>query len=193
MGDYMTILLIIVIALIAILYFWYASIISKRNNVLEALSGIDVQLKKRSDLIPNILKIAKKFMEHEIELFTQITELREKTERDYDKKDQAQVQSHLASASALSDRVGNLMVKAENYPALKSDQNMVQAQLTYNEVEEQIAASRRFYNSAVGSLRNAIQIFPGNIIAGVIGVGSMPFFETDEESKKEVNADNYLR
>jgi LemA protein len=189
----MPITLIIVIVVTALLYFWYASIISKRNNTLEALSGIDVQLKKRSELIPNILRIAKTFMEHETELFNQITSLREQAEKSYDKTDAAQVQSHLAAATQLSDKVGNLMIRAEAYPTLKSDATMVQAQQTYNEVEEQLAAARRFYNSAVDSLRNTTQIFPGNVIAKIVGVGEMPFFATDEASKKDINADDYLK
>ena len=88
----MEIFLGIIITLIVILYFWYVSIIGKRNTGLEALSGIDVQLKKRSNLIPNILKIAQKFLEHEKSLITEITELREQADKGYDKTDKNEVQ-----------------------------------------------------------------------------------------------------
>jgi LemA protein len=177
----------------AILYFWYAGIISKRNNANEALSGIDVQLKQRSELIPNILKIAQKFMEHEKTLLTEITALRSKADDDYDKANKNEVQNHLAAAEQLAGKMGQLMIAVEAYPELKSDQTMLQAQQTYNEVEAKIAAARRFFNSAVTSLNNSVQIFPGNIIAGMIGISEMPFYEADEASKAPVDADDFLK
>ncbi len=185
-------LIIISVGILAVLYFWYASIVTRNNKVLEALSGIDVQLKKRTDLIPNVLEIARRFMEHEKNIFEEITRLREATSKDYDQTDVSQVKEHLTNAGALTSAMNGLMVRAENYPELKSNQNMLQAQQTYNEVEEQISASRRFYNSAVGSLRNSIQIFPGNILAGIVGVAALPFFEAAESDKKPVNAKDYL-
>jgi LemA protein len=184
--------LIVIALILGFVYFWYASIITKRNKCLEALSGIDVQLKKRSNLIPNILKIAKKFMEHEKSLFEEVTKLREKVDQDYDKKDSSQVDEHIKAAEALSSKMNGFMVQVENYPDLKSDQAMNNAQQSYNEVEEQIAAARRFYNSSVNQLRNAIQIFPGNIIANIAGVTDMPFYEADEASKKPVDAADFL-
>lgn len=179
--------------ILAILYFWYAGIISKKNKALEALSTIDVQLKQRLDLIPNILKLATRFMEHELSLFNEITALRTKAEKTYNKNDQQAVREHLAAAEQLSGKMGQLMVTVENYPTLKSDQTMVQAMQTYNEVEAQIAAARRFYNSGVTSLNNAVQIFPGNIIAKLAGVGEMPFFEAEEAVKIPVDANQFLK
>lgn len=184
--------LILIIAVLAILYFWYSSIITRKNKVSEALSGVDVHLKKRSDLIPNILTIAKKFMEHEEQIFSEVTRLRETLNQSYDTKNIDEVKSHLASSSELSLQMSNLMLRAENYPDLKSNQNMLQAQQSYNEVEEQIAAARRFYNSAVGDLRNSIQIFPGNLIAALVGVKDMPMFEATEAEKASVNAAKFL-
>lgn len=188
--DYTT--LAIIAAPIVIGYFWYVGIISKRNSTKEALSGIDVQLKKRSNLIPNILKIAKKFMEHEKSLLTEITALREKVGQDYDTGDKQAVQEHLKTSELLGGKMGQLMIQVENYPDLKSDQTMIQAMQTYNEVEEQISAARRFYNSAVTALNNSVQIFPGNIIAGMAGVSEMPFYEADEGSKAPIDADSIL-
>ena len=182
-----------VIILLIIFYFWYASIISKRNTGYEALSGIDVQLKKRSNLIPNILKIAQKFLEHEKSLLTEITELREQADKGYDKADKNAVQEHLQLSELLGGKMGQLMVRVEAYPDLKSDQTMVQAMQTYNEVEAQIAAARRFYNSAVTALNNSVQIFPGNIIANMAGVSEMPFYETDDAARAPVNADDFLK
>ena len=183
----------IIVILIIGLYVWYAGIISKRNSSQEALSGIDVQLKKRSNLIPNILKIAQKFLEHEKSLLTEITELREQADKGYDKADKNSVQEHLQLSELLGGKMGQLMVRVEAYPDLKSDQTMVQAMQTYNEVEAQIAAARRFYNSAVTALNNSVQIFPGNIIANMAGVSEMPFYETDEAARAPVSADDYLK
>lgn len=188
-----TLLLIIIIGLAGIAYFWYASIISKRNKALEALSGIDVQLQKRLDVIPNILKIAKKFLEHEKSLLEEITALRAQADKDYNKAKPDEVAQHLEAAKQLTGKMGQLMIQVEAYPDLKSDQTMMQAMQSYNEVEAGIAAARRFYNSAVNALRNATQIFPGNIIAGWAGVdGNMPFYEAEEAAAKSIDADSIL-
>ncbi len=184
--------LIIVIIALVIIYMWYAAIISKRNKMLEALSGVDIHLQKRSDLIPNILKIAKKFMEHETELFSEVVRLREKLSADYNKNNAAEVKEHLNISAQLSGTMGGFMAKLENYPELKSSQNMLQAQQTYNEIEAEISAARRFYNSAVNSLHNAIQIFPGNIIAMIAGVNIAPFYKADESAKVAVDAAKFL-
>ena len=184
--------LLIIGAVVAVLYFWYASIIGKRNKALEALSTIDVQLKMRLDLVPNILKIAKKFMEHEKALLTEITALREKASANYDRSQKEAVKEHLAAAEELDSKINQLMVQVENYPDLKSDATMVHAMQTYNEVEAQISAARRFYNSAVTALNNAVQIFPGNVLANMAGVQQMPFFEAPEGVTEPVDADNYL-
>ena len=85
------------------------------------------------------------------------------------------------------------MVNVENYPQLKSDQTMMQAMQTYAEVEEHIAAARRFYNSAVNELNNAVEIFPSSVIAGMCGISSYPFFEAVEAARQEVNAADYFK
>ena len=184
--------LLIIIAVLIPLYFWYATIISRRNKALESLSGIDVALKNRSDLIPNILTIAKKFMEHEDKVFTEVTRLREQLSRDYNAKNPEEIKQHLALSEELSQQMSSLMLRVENYPDLKSSQNMIQAQQTYNEIEAQISAARRFYNSAVASLRNSIQIFPGNILAMIVRVKEMPLYEADEASKVAIDASKFL-
>lgn len=191
----MTDLLILVVFCIvaAIVYIWYISIVSRKNKVFEALSGIDVQQKKRSNLIPNILKIATNFMEHEKVLLTDITELRVKADTKYDKADPKQVQKHLTAVEALRENMGKFMIAVEDYPDLKSDEIMIQAQTTYNEVEEGIVAARRFYNSSVTALNNAIQIFPGNLIAPLAGARVMLFYEADNQAKAMVDADDVLK
>jgi LemA protein len=191
--DSSTIGIIILLVVLGGLYVWYAKIVGNRNGANEALSGIDVQLKKRSNLIPNILTIAQKFMDHEKELLTKVTELRAQVERDYDAGDPAAVEGHLKAAGALDANLGRLMIAVEAYPNLKSDQTMLQAQRTYNEVEEHIAAARRFYNASVTRLNNSIQIFPGTLLAGLANARSMPFYETDEAAREPVNASDYLK
>tara|TARA_E500000178_G_scaffold229245_1_gene225909 strand:- start:7835 stop:8413 length:579 start_codon:yes stop_codon:yes gene_type:complete len=190
--DNGTILIIVAVTVTLLLYLLYARIIKNKNKVYEALAGIDVQLKNRSNLIPNILEIAKKFMEHEKELISSVTELRTKTDKDYDSNDSAAVKEHMAVASALDAQMGQLMISVEAYPDLKSDQTMQQVQLSYNEVETKIAAARRFYNSAVGQLNNSIEIFPGSFLAQYANASVMPFYEADEASKAPIDASSIL-
>ena len=113
-----TFLIILLLVVLAGAYAWYATIISRRNTALEALSGIDVQLKKRTDLLPNILAIAQKFMDHEKSLLSEITALRTKAAAGYDPQSPAEVKEHLESARQLSERVGQLMIAVEDYPDL---------------------------------------------------------------------------
>ena len=178
---------------VIIAYLWYVSLIKKRNAGREALSGIDVQLKKRANLVPNILKIAQKYMDHEKSLLTEITELRALAAKSYNDVDPTAVKAHLEVSEKLNQKMSQLMVTVENYPELKSDNTMLQAMLTYNEVEAQLSAARRFYNSAVSELNTAVEIFPGSIIASMASVKVMPFYEADEGSKAPVDAAEYLK
>jgi LemA protein len=184
--------IITLIAIVAVFYIWYMAIIGRRNKAKEAFSSIDVQLKKRADLIPNILAIAKRYMKHEQDLLTEVTALRTQVAREVNPASADDVKQYLAAANTLGGSMGKLMVAVENYPELKADQTMVQAQLSYNEVEAQIAAARRFYNSAVTSLNNAVQIFPGSIIASMAGVEAMPFYEAAEADRAPVSAAELL-
>ncbi len=182
---------IIIIALILIgLYMIYVGLINKKNTAKEAFSGIDVQLKKRYDLIPNILFIANKFMEHERELLTGITELRAQAAKL--PADLNKVQEKIDLDNKISGMMGQLMVSVENYPQLKSDQTMLQAMQTYNEQEEHIAAARRFYNSAVKELNNAVEIFPSSLVAVLVNVKGLPFFEATETERQGINAADYF-
>lgn len=187
-----TIVLIAIIGSALLIYLKYAAIIAAKNRALEALAGIDVQLTKRSDLIPNVLKIAKRFMAHEKELISEVTALRAKTSGPYDPSDSAATKEHLDIASQLDSAMSRLMVSVEAYPELASDQTMLQAQQTYNEIEAQISAARRFYNSAVTELNNSIEIFPGSLIAGLTTAKTMPFYKADAANKAPVDADDIL-
>ena len=183
--------LIILLAIVAMLYGLYVQLIQKRNKVKEAMGGIDVQLEKRYDLIPNILTIAKKFMEHERGLMEEITKLRSQAAGLRSTADTISEKINLDNA--IASRMGQLMVNVENYPQLKSDQTMIQAMQTYSEVEEHIAAARRFYNSAVNELNNAVEIFPSSVIAGMLNIRSYPFFEAKEAAREAVSASDYLK
>lgn len=185
------ILLVLAVVLAFCLYGMYTRLIQLKNKVKEAMSGIDVQLNKRYSLIPNILTIANKFMEHERELFSTITELRSQASGIRSTKETVAQKFELDNQIAA--KMGQLMVNVENYPQLKSDQTMMNAMQTYAEVEEHIAAARRFYNSAVNEINNAIEIFPSSIIAGMLGMTIYPFFEASEAAKQEINASNYLK
>lgn len=189
--DTNTIIIIAIGAFLLGSYTIYISVIQKKNKVLEAFSSIDVQLKKRYDLIPNILTLASKFMEHEKGLFEQVTKLR--TQAMSVPNDINNVGKKIQLDSQIKGLMGQIMVAVENYPELKSDQTMLTAMQTYNEVEEHIAAARRFYNSAVLELNNAVEIFPSSIIAAMVGVRKQEFFQADEVERKAVNASDFLK
>lgn len=185
---------IITIAVAVVIIFWaynlYVSIIKKKNKVMEAFSGISVQMKKRYDLIPNILTIANKFMEHEKSLMEEVTALRAKAVSLPNNLDN--LGKKLALDSEIRSKMGQLMVAVENYPQLKSDQTMTNAMQTYNEIEEHIAAARRFYNSAVLELNNAVEIFPSSVIAGMLNIRKQEFFQINEAETKPINAADYF-
>lgn len=180
------------VLLLAIVYVWYISIVKKKNQVYESLSGIDVQLTKRYDLIPNILKIAQSFMDHEKSLITEVTALRAKIPSNYNHDSKEEVNQYFKTSNEMATKMANLLMQVENYPNLKSDQTMLQAQLTYNEVEEHLSAARRFYNSSVTELNNSIQIFPGNIIAKLARAELMPFYNASEVQKESIDANKFL-
>lgn len=185
---------IITIAVAVVIIFWaynlYVSIIKKKNKVMEAFSGISVQMKKRYDLIPNILTIANKFMEHEKSLMEEVTALRAKAVSLPNNLDN--LGKKLALDSEIRSKMGQLMVAVENYPQLKSDQTMTNAMQTYNEIEEHIAAARRFYNSAVLELNNAVEIFPSSVIAGMLNIHKQEFFQINEAETKPISASDYF-
>lgn len=182
-----------IIAVIILIWAYgvYVGLIQKRNKVKEAFSSIDVQLKKRYDLIPNVLFIANKFMEHERGLLEDITRLRAEAAKL--PADITKAEHKLNLDKEISGKMGQLMVSVENYPQLKSDQTMMQAMQTYSEQEEHIAAARRFYNAAVLELNNSVEIFPSSVVASMINVKQMPFFETDERERQSVDASKYFK
>ena len=187
----MAIFIIAGIVIISMLYNTYVSVIKAKNKVKEAFSSIDVQLKKRYDLIPNILTIANKFMEHERGLIEEVTRLRALAMQV--SNDLSQTNTKFELNKQINSKLGQITVAMENYPDLKSDATMLQAMNAYQDTEEHIAAARRFYNSAVNELNNKVEIFPSSIFASMCGIKTQPFFETDEISRQAINASDYLK
>ncbi len=175
------------------MYFWYTAIVRRRIRVAEALAGIDVQLQQRHDLIPNVLTIARRFMEHERTLLSEITELRAKAHQHVGEKDFSRVTEKFETEARLGQQMGRLMMLAENYPQLKSDGPMIEAQRTYTEIETNIAAARRFYNASVAALTSAVQTFPGPLLKGAAGVSDVPpMFQTIEAARTAPDAAKFL-
>ena len=186
-----TIAIIAAVAVIGWAYSIYVSLIQKRNKTQESFSSIDVQLKKRYDLIPNLLTIAQKYMDHERSLIEEVTKLRTdvmKLSSSFENIDRK-----IALDAQIAQKMGQFMVAVENYPQLKADQPMITAMQTYNEVEEHIAAARRFYNSAANELKNAVEIFPSSFIARLMNIKAVDFFKVAEAERKPVNAADFLK
>ena len=180
-------ILVILAVVLATFYGIYVSVIKKKNNIKEAASGIDVQLNKRYDLIPNMLKIAAKFMEHEKEVFMAVSKYRESALNAQNMAEKFEADNKLVNA------MHNFIARAEEYPELKSDVTMSNAQQAMAEVEEHIAAARRFYNSAVKEYKNALEIFPSSIVAKMIGLkDEYPFYEADEVVKERIDAKEFF-
>lgn len=173
------------------LYNLYVALIQKKNKVQEAFSSIDVQLKKRYDLLPNILTIAQKYMDHEKGLLEEVTKLR--TQVMGISSNIQNIDRKINLDSKIADKMGQILVAVENYPQLKADQTMITAMQTYNEVEEHIAAARRFYNSAALELKNAVEIFPSSMIAAMMNVKAVSFIEIAEKERKTINANDFLK
>ena len=178
----------IVVAVIAVLVLIfgigiYNSLISKKNQVANAFSAIDVMLKKRFDLLPNLVEVVKQYTQYEGDTLNKITELRGKamganaTEGD-----------KLALDQQIGSAVKGLMVSVENYPDLKANTNFLNLQSTWTESEEQIAAARRNYNSAVTTYNNAVMMFPGNMFAGMLGYQTIAVLETAAAERENISA-----
>ncbi|MBU0761432.1 MAG: LemA family protein [Candidatus Altiarchaeota archaeon] len=160
------------------LAFMYNSLISKRNAVENTFASVDVMLKKRHDLIPNLISTVKGYMKHERGVFEKITELRASAI-----KPGVPVEEKLRCENQLTGLLKSLFVSVENYPQLKASENFMHLQKTMTELEEQISAARRAYNAQVLSYNNAVDMFPTNIIASLFRFLRKPFFEAESGEK----------
>ena len=172
------IVLLIIIAVVAVyLVSAYNSLVRRRNEVDNAWRQIDVQLKRRHDLIPNLVEAVKGYMQFERDTLTQVVEARG---RAIAAPDQA---SRLAAENQLTGGLGKLLAVMENYPQLKSDQNVMQLQEQLTTTENQIAFSRQAYNDVVLNFNNSIQTFPSNLIANNFGFKPAEYFKVAAEDQ----------
>jgi len=172
------------IILIIIIIGWLISVFNRlvtlRNRTKEAWSDIDVQLKRRHDLIPNLIETVKGYATHEKEVFEKVTEARAKAISAQGLAEKGQAEN------MLSGTLKSLFAVAESYPELKANQNFLELQRELTDTEDKIQAARRFYNGNVRDLNIQIEIFPTNLIAGAFGFQKMEFFEIAEAEKAPV-------
>jgi len=178
----------IIIAIAVVLILWliltYNRFITLRMRAKEAWSDIDVQLKRRYDLIPNLVETVKGYASHEREVFEKVTEARS---RAMGAKD---MEEHAKAENMLSDTLKSLFAVAENYPDLKANQNFLDLQRELTDTEDKIQAARRFYNTNVRDLNIKIESFPANIMASIFNFKKMEFFgETEVVVREAVKVD----
>lgn len=182
----MSITLWVIVGVIALVLLWliftYNSLVKKENRVEEAWSDIDVQLKRRHNLIPNLVDSVKGYMEHEKGTLEKVTELRSQAEQarqDGETQKLAQIEDQLQSA------LGNLQVAVEDYPDLKASQNVSELMDELSDTENKIQAARRFYNGQVRDFETKIESFPTNLVAGPLGFTGKEYYEIQDESQRE--------
>jgi len=179
----MLIALIVVVAIILIAVFYFIakrnSFISSRNRVDESWSGIDVQLKRRHDLVPNLVETVKGYAAHESEVFEKTSKARADAMSAQGVADTSKAESQLSGALA------DLRAVAENYPTLRATENFQQLSRNLSELEDEIQASRRIYNSNVQSYNTDIEQFPGSIVANAGNFEKREFFEIEDASERE--------
>lgn len=174
----MSYIILIVLAVLVIIILWLVTVFNKlvtlRNRVREAWSDIEVQLKRRYDLIPNLVNTVKGYASHEDSVFTKVTEARAKAMS-------AQTPAeHAQSENMLTDTLKSLFAVAENYPSLQASQNFLSLQNDLTDTEDKIQASRRFYNGQVRDLNTSLQVFPNNLVAGSFGFKEEVFFDAPD-------------
>lgn len=175
--------LYIILAVVAVFAVWaismYNRFVSMTQRVKEAWADIDVQLKRRYDLIPNLVETVKGYASHEQGTLSQVTEMRTRAMNAQTPKEHAEAENMLTGA------LKSLFAVSENYPDLKANQNFLELQRELSDTENKIQAARRFYNGNVRDLATALQSFPGNIIGNMFGFKESEYFELNEEAAKE--------
>jgi len=172
------IIILVVVVLIALLLIsLYNRLVKLRNNRENAFANIDVQLKQRHDLIPQLVATVKGYAEHEKEVLTRVTEARAAA------MSATGINDKIAAENKLTSALAGLKVSLEAYPDLKANQNFMHLQQEIADIENKLAATRRFFNSATRELNNAVQTFPSNIIAGMFNFHKEPMFEVPQEER----------
>lgn len=174
------ILLVVVVVLAIALVGMYNGLVTLKNRVDEAWSDISVQLKRRYDLIPNLISTVKGYASHEKEVFEKVTEARTKAMNAGNAGEKAEAEN------MLSGTLKSLFAVSENYPELKANQNFLELQRELTDTEDKIMASRRFYNGNVRDFNTKIEVFPTNLIAGMLNFTKREFFEAADSEKENV-------
>lgn len=187
-GVTMETFLIVAGLILLSIVFMYNTLISKKNQVENIFAGLDAILKKRYDLLPNLVASVKEYMVHERITLEKITELRTKALGE--NLDNA---TKIALEKQLSSMLGNLMVAVENYPTLKANENFLHLQGTLNELEEQISAARRAYNQSVTDYNNAIEMFPTNFMANLMKLERKEVFSVPSSERANVDVKNLFQ
>ncbi|MCP4933228.1 MAG: LemA family protein [bacterium] len=172
--------IVVLIAIYAISL--YNKLVKNRQMVNEGWSGIDVQLKRRSNLIPNLLAAVKGYMAHEKDLLEDITKMRTKADGAQNEGPETRAKAE----GALSGGLLKLFAVMENYPELKANENIMEFQNSLEEIEDQIQLSRRYYNGAVRNMNVSVESFPSNLIANQFQFRSAEFFEIDSKHSREL-------
>jgi LemA protein len=175
MGIVILIILVVVVLLVIGLY---NRLVKLRNNRENAFADIDVQLKQRLDLIPQLVEAVKAYMKHESTVLTDITNARTSALQ------ARTINEKVAAENQLTSALQGLNVAVEAYPDLKASQNFIQLQEEIADIENKLASARRFFNSATKELNNAVQTFPSNILAGMFGFGKEPMFDLGMSREK---------
>jgi LemA protein len=175
---------LILIGVVLVLGVWliaiYNLLVKNRNMVKEGWSGIEVQLKRRANLIPNLLETVKGYMGHERGVLEKVTELRAQSMRTQNVEERAKLEG------ALSRSLANLFAVAEGYPDLKANQNFLDLQSQLSQLEEQIHMARRYYNGTVRDYNIRVESFPSNLVANSFGFKQADFFEITDEADRAV-------
>ncbi len=177
------ILVVILIFLIVYVVSVYNGLVVLRNNVKNQYSQIDVELKRRFDLVPNLVKIVKGYAKHEKDTFKEVVKARNIYANANSMGEQ------LKANEELSDAVNKLFALAESYPELKSNENFMKLQNELSEIEQRIVYARGFYNDSVLKLNNKIEMFPSNIIASMLGFKKHDYFEANSNERENVNVE----
>lgn len=174
---------IIILVVVVLLVIWgvsiYNNLVKLRNNRENAFANIDVQLKQRHDLVPQLVATVKGYAGHEKEVFMRVTEARSAA------MSASSIDDKISAENALTSALAGLKVSLEAYPELKANQNFLQLQNELSDIENKLAAVRRFFNSTTRELNNAVQTFPSNLFAGMFGFKKEPMFEIPTEQRTE--------
>ena len=179
MSNFQIIALLIVAVVAVWLVITFNRLVRLRTRSKEAWSDIDVQLKRRYNLIPNLVETVKGYASHERELFEKVTQARAQAMQATGAKEKGEAEN------MLSNTLKSLFAVAENYPDLKASQNFLELQRELRDTEDKIQAARRFYNTNVRDLNIKIETFPTNLVAGILGFVKMDFFEIEEAAARE--------